>query len=300
MNYFQILSCNQVVGTCCTDYGIVAVLDITRKIFDLIQMIVPIILILMATIQFVQLSINPELKDGFRRVLNKIVAAFIIFLLPVLMDAVLGLVPGDVQVSACWKAAKETAAIANNTTPRYIAADDEDDMPTVNNSSNDTVIVKPKLVEEKVNSGETNKNSNSNNKSSNNNSKSNSEYNPNQKVVDYAMQFIGGKYNYDGHWNGEKPYTPTNCVRFIKGAYKHFGLELSGASHTIVNDKHVHKISEKDIRAGDIVVYEVRHSAMIVGDGKKIIHDTSKDGVAVYKNYNYKKVKYFLRVEGLN
>ena len=68
MELVQILDCSTTLNNCCSSFATANILDITRKIFDLIQMIVPIILILMSTIQFVQLTINPELKDGFRRV----------------------------------------------------------------------------------------------------------------------------------------------------------------------------------------------------------------------------------------
>jgi len=295
MELIQILDCSATLNNCCSSFAIANVLDITRKIFDLVQMLVPIVLILMATVQFVQLTINPELKDGFRRVLNKIVAAFIIFLLPVLLDAVMGLVPGNLDVSACWKAAKATAANSSNTTARYIASDDEDENITSDDSSNkNTVIVKPKTVDTKVNEVKNNES-----KKSDSNKSSNSNGVSRESLVNYAKKFIGGKYNYDGKWNGESPYTPTNCVRFIKGVYKHHGITITGASHELINNPNVHKISEKEARAGDIVVYKVKHSAMLTGNGKQIIHDTSAHGVTMYSNYNYKKVKYFLRVDGV-
>jgi len=281
MGLIQILDCSTTLNNCCSSFATANVLDITRKIFDLIQMIVPIILILMATIQFVQLSINPELKDGFRRVLNKIVAAFIIFLLPVLMDAVLGLVPGDVQVSACWKAAKETAAIANNTTPRYIAADDEDDMPTVNTKANDSVVLKSETVNGKIYGSSP--------------SISGKGY---TQVVNYAKQFVGQGYEHK-QWNGELPYTKTDCSGFIRGLYKHFGVDLPWGCHAMISDNDTYKVSENDIQAGDIVVYK-GHCAMIVGEGNKIIHARSpKLGVAITNNYKYQSIDAILRVKGV-
>ena len=244
-------------------------------------MIVPIILILMATIQFVQLSINPELKDGFRRVLNKIVAAFIIFLLPVLLDAVMGLVPGNLDVSACWKTAKRTASIANNTTPRYIAADDEDDMPTVNTKANDSVVLKSETVNGKI-YGSTP-------------SISGTGY---TQVVNYAKQFVGKGYVYGGTWNGELPYKKTDCSGFIRGVYKHFGVDLPHGCHAMISDKDTYKLSATDkVQAGDIVVYP-KHCAMIVGDGNKIIHARSeKLGINITPNYRYQKIDAILRVK---
>ena len=283
MELIQILDCSATLNNCCSSFAIANVLDITRKIFDLVQMLVPIVLILMATVQFVQLTINPELKDGFRRVLNKIVAAFIIFLLPVLTDAVLGLVPGDVQVSACWKAAKETAAVANNTTPRYIAADDEDDMPTVNTKANDSVVLKSETVNGKI-YGSTP-------------SISGTGY---TQVVNYAKQFVGKGYVYGGTWNGELPYKKTDCSGFIRGVYLHFGVDLPHGCHAMISDKDTYKLSATDkVQAGDIVVYP-KHCAMIIGDGNKIIHARSeKLGIAITPNYRYQKIDAILRVKGV-
>ena len=62
MELFQILDCSS-LGTCCKDYSIMGVLQVTKVIFGLIQFVVPIILIVAGTIQFLQLTINPELKD---------------------------------------------------------------------------------------------------------------------------------------------------------------------------------------------------------------------------------------------
>lgn len=49
MKLIQILDCNSALGNCCNDIGLVSILDITRKILDFIQIIVPIILIVMIT-----------------------------------------------------------------------------------------------------------------------------------------------------------------------------------------------------------------------------------------------------------
>jgi len=284
MELIQILDCSATLNNCCSSYAISNVLDITRKIFDLVQMLVPIVLILMATVQFVQLTINPELKDGFRRVLNKIVAAFIIFLLPVLLDAVMGLVPGSLDVSACWKAAKRISSNSSNTSSRYIAPDDGDGSPGF--SDYKSIIVKTAVVNYKL--------SNSTSSSSN---VSGGGY---TQVVNYAKQFVGQGYVYGGTWNGELPYKKTDCSGFIRGVYKHFGVDLPHGCHAMISDKDTYKLSATDkVQAGDIVVYP-KHCAMIVGDGNKIIHARSeKLGINITPNYRYQKIDAILRVKGV-
>ena len=60
MQLVQFLTCNDTLGTCCSDYTLVNLLDIGRKLMELIQLIVPIILIVMATIQLDKMMIYPE------------------------------------------------------------------------------------------------------------------------------------------------------------------------------------------------------------------------------------------------
>ena len=64
MQYFQILTCNEALGTCCTDYALATVLDIVRKFFNIFQLVVPILLIIGLTIQFIKLVMNPDEKGG--------------------------------------------------------------------------------------------------------------------------------------------------------------------------------------------------------------------------------------------
>lgn len=43
-DFVQILNCSEALGTCCTDYGLLTILDILRQVLDLIQMVAPILL----------------------------------------------------------------------------------------------------------------------------------------------------------------------------------------------------------------------------------------------------------------
>ena len=59
-DFVQILNCSEALGTCCTDYGLLTILDILRQVLDLIQMVAPILLMTALAIQFTQLLINPD------------------------------------------------------------------------------------------------------------------------------------------------------------------------------------------------------------------------------------------------
>lgn len=126
MKYLQILDCNSSLGNCCTDYGLVSIIDVTRKIFQLIQLIVPIILILMLTIQFVKMVMNPEDKKGLKSIINKFLAAVICFFLPMFCDVVVGLLPSNFKLASCWENAKISREISVNSPLKYIKITDRD------------------------------------------------------------------------------------------------------------------------------------------------------------------------------
>ena len=48
----QILSCSGALGNCCNDNSMMVILDIAKRIFDVIQIVAPILLIIGASIQF--------------------------------------------------------------------------------------------------------------------------------------------------------------------------------------------------------------------------------------------------------
>ena len=287
MELFQILDCSS-LGTCCSDYGLMSILDITRKIFDLIQLIVPIILITMLTIQFVQLSINPELKGGFRRILNKFIAVVIIFLLPVLIDAVLGLVPDTFSVAACWENAKVSNEISRTTGGRYIPIDDE--------NRTWTQLVDAKVARSRNNTRTTTTSSGSSYEASRGGSARG------RAIVAYANQFVGQTYRFGGRWNGELPYTPTDCSGFVSGVYKHFGIDLIPQTESMWNDTSKYTVvTSGPLKAGDLVMY-YGHVAMITGNGNEIIHaKCTKCGIVKDSSFSTGSgFRGIMRINGVN
>ena len=115
---FQILDCSD-VGTCCSDFALAAILDTTRRIFNLIQLIVPIILMIFTIIQLIKLVTDPEEKGGIKKIINKPIAAMIIFFLPILFNASLDIFPKDFSISACWKQAKVMYEVSKETPSKY-------------------------------------------------------------------------------------------------------------------------------------------------------------------------------------
>lgn len=127
---FQILNCST-IGTCCSDYALANILDIIRRIFELIQLIAPIILILASVIQLTQMTMNPELKNGTKNLINKFVAAVIIFIAPIFVNTIIGLMPESFTISACWKEAKTIREISKETDHEYQSLNDIEPTPII-------------------------------------------------------------------------------------------------------------------------------------------------------------------------
>ena len=117
MNYFQILSCSEALGTCCNDYGLVALFDIARKFFDVLQILTPLILITMTIVHFVKLTANPEMKNGLKNVYNMVLATVTVF-----VDTVMNMMPGgeNFQIATCWQQAAQSNYVVNALETQYI------------------------------------------------------------------------------------------------------------------------------------------------------------------------------------
>ena len=278
MDLIQILDCSAELGNCCSSPTIASVLDITRKIFGLIQVIAPIILIVMATVQVLLLTINPEEKDAFKKIYNKFLAAIIIFILPIILNVIMGLLPNSINISACWN---EASNISYSSEGKYVELEEREKL-----------IIEAEKVDAVYKKA-----------SSSSGSSGSSSYN--NKVVAYAMQFKGKAYKAGSSWNGELPYTGTDCSGFIRGVYKHFGVNLTWSCHGMAADKATTKVDKNNIQAGDIIVYSKwrsypGHCALATGNGKEIIHASSpKNGVMVSSNYKYRPIDFVLRVNGV-
>ncbi len=112
----QILNCDNLISSCCQDYGLARILSTASNIIDLIHIIVPIILILMATITLFQIMANPDEKKLKNKLRNSVIATVIIFFIPTFMSAVLNILPNNFSIKSCLKASKNIASISRNNT----------------------------------------------------------------------------------------------------------------------------------------------------------------------------------------
>lgn len=117
---FQILSCSSELGNCCNDAGVVLILDAFRKMINLLQILVPILLIVFASVEFGKLMMNPDKKGGTKPVYNKFIAAAIVFFIPFIMDTLLNIMPQSFSVTACWHQVKTKAETVRSGSHQYL------------------------------------------------------------------------------------------------------------------------------------------------------------------------------------
>ena len=277
MNLIQFLDCNELVSSCCSDYGLVVILNVVRKFLNIFQILIPIILIVSSTIQFTKMVINPDEKGAMKKVYNMFFAAVICFFLPIVIDAFLGLVPNSFAISSCWEEAKNYSEKLepNNET-----------FDNVFSSGVDTSNNKKSLVVDFVGNG----------KSNNNGNISNGNYSSSCPkmgidIANYANKFVGQPYKYGGKWNGEIPYTPTDCSGFVYGVFRHFKISIPDYSYGQMMATHLYDVVSPDnICPGDVVIYNRKdgygHTGILTGNGMEIIHAKCTNcGVVREPNY---------------
>ena len=95
----------------CSNPALSTILPVVKMVMLLIQIVVPAALLISFVIEFTKLTINPEDKNGFRKLLNKVMAAVIVFVLPLLINVVLGAAGESTEFSDCWNKAPTTIDI---------------------------------------------------------------------------------------------------------------------------------------------------------------------------------------------
>ena len=122
MQTLQLLvSCSGELGNCCSDPGLVMMMETSRRIVSVIQMIVPIMLMVHAMIELSKQMANPERKDGLKRIRNIIVSAALVFFVPIFASAGFSLLPQTMNITACWNAAKVAAEAHRSLSFEYVS-----------------------------------------------------------------------------------------------------------------------------------------------------------------------------------
>lgn len=115
------------------------------------------------------------------------------------------------------------------------------------------------------------------------------------KVVNYGLQFVGGRYV----WGGTNPNTGADCSGFVQYVMRNAaGVYLPRTSREQARVGTAVKSSE--MQPGDLIFYTnksgtVNHVAMYIGNGQ-IVHAASKRSGIRISTWNYRTPKYIRRV----
>ncbi len=112
MNIFNILDLAN-WQWCSGSNSIQPTLHLIKQVLSIIRIIVPIILIVMTTIDITKKVINPDDKDGQKKIMIRLIASLIVFLTPTIISLSLRVIDwgsgngsrvteGDASLSACW------------------------------------------------------------------------------------------------------------------------------------------------------------------------------------------------------
>lgn len=98
----DIVPTSDLVSTTCSDPGLAQILKIIRTFLKLVQIIGPIIAMVALVMNLIKLMSNPDNKKYATLIRNWAIALFMLFLLPVFINLVMGWLDGSFSVASCW------------------------------------------------------------------------------------------------------------------------------------------------------------------------------------------------------
>ncbi len=107
-----------------------------------------------------------------------------------------------------------------------------------------------------------------------------------QGLVNYALQFVGGRYSY----GGRDPHTGVDCSGFTRYVMQHgAGIALNASSGGQASQGV--SISADQMQPGDLIFYgggrSINHVAMYIGNGQIVHASTERTGIKV-SAWNYR------------
>ena len=114
----------------CSSPALWSTLSIMKKVFLLIEIIAPILLIVSLIMNITKLVANPEDKKLPKKILDSILATVIIFFIPLLVNILMNALGENYEVSACWNTASD---ISENTD--YVDQSNDSKKKIYNNSN---------------------------------------------------------------------------------------------------------------------------------------------------------------------
>ena len=93
----------------CNDSGLKSIMLFIKNTLTLIQIIVPILLIIMGSVNLAKIMKNPDDKKGLSRIKNSFIAAIIVFFIPVFINVLMYAIGTNTTISDCWNNASNSS-----------------------------------------------------------------------------------------------------------------------------------------------------------------------------------------------
>ena len=97
------------ISSSCSDPVVIIILKMVKSVLSLIQMIGPILAIVSLIYTVVMLIKNPDEKKYIKRIKNSLIALLLVFFVPVIVNALMGILGETTKFSDCWNNISNTA-----------------------------------------------------------------------------------------------------------------------------------------------------------------------------------------------
>ena len=94
----------------CSSPALGAILSMIKRAINIIQIIVPILLMISLIFTFIKLMNDPDNKKLLPRIKNAALATVIVFMIPVFVNVVMSMLGENFSVSACWNSIHHTSS----------------------------------------------------------------------------------------------------------------------------------------------------------------------------------------------
>lgn len=264
------------------DLPILKMLYYAKQIISIILIIVPVILIVMGTIDLVKLLIdNNKQSEAVSKMIKKLMYGVIIFFIPILVNFVTAMVGYNLEVSNMWTNSNkemidmlETQKKQEDEARKKIVI--ENKKARIKREKEEKQRIKAEieeLLKKEAEKAATYPSGTDPDESSLRN-----------QIADFGAKHVGLRYV----WGGTSLTSGADCSGFVQQIYKNFGISISRTTTTQINDGRAVPLSQ--LRKGDLVFYSApsrnHHVGMYIGGGK-IVHAKGTKWGVVIDNVNY-------------
>lgn len=281
--------------TVCSNADLLSVMILVRKIIDLLQIIAPVGLIIFASIDIIKAVISNKqdvIYSKLHQIPRCILAAIIVFFVPVIIDLVMSVADNTFEYAACFENANEEyvqdAYVSNayeavNLAENSLKMYDHDAALLLTNKIKDNDIkaaLKDRLETILATINENNKNDARNESSSKkgtinivsgSNSSSygstgqstsgNVTFIDSNEVTKTALNHLGTAYV----WGGESWSGGVDCSGFVYRVFNDVGHSMSRGTADSYRSLGCSVDSINDAKPGDLLIYGRRHVAIYLG-----------------------------------